>query len=56
MDGRRVALGVGVFGLVFLLVVAVETLLLSRRPAVVYPVAVVVATGFGLLAYLRARG
>jgi ABC-type antimicrobial peptide transport system permease subunit len=53
---RRAAFTLGVFGLVFLLVLAVELAILSRRLSISLPVAVLVAVGFALYAFVRATG
>jgi len=52
--GRRTVFTLAVFGLVFLLVLAVELVLLSRRLSISLPVAVLVAVGFALYAFVRA--
>jgi uncharacterized membrane protein YGL010W len=52
---RHLAVGVGTFGVVFLLVFVVEGIVLGRRPSIALPVATVVGLGFGVLAYVRAR-
>jgi len=52
---RRVAVGAGIFGVVFLLVFAVEAVLLGTRLSVALPVATLVGLGAGVFAAVRTR-